>query len=135
MIRQNFQGASIQGDWQMPYVIRCDDIVGSGGWTDDYLVELNMAKDGDPGWDDYGLRRWGPTQDPYVSTWTIQFRSDDGSGVVGLIPPASVQIIVPANTLRQLGVGMCSLGVHLTRVSTGQRQTLLSGRLPIVSVP
>lgn len=135
MIRHNFQGASVQGDWTMPYIINCSQLVGAGGWTGDHLVELNISPDRDPGWDDYGLRRYGPTPDPYVQPWAYQTRSDDGSGIVQLVPPASVQVVVPASVLGRFGPGMVSLGVHFTRLSTGQRITLLAGRLPIVSVP
>jgi len=135
MIRQNFQGASVQGDWQMPYVINCAQLVGASGWNDDMLVVLNMQPDRDPGYDDYGFRRYGPSPDPYVPSYMLTFNSNDGSNVVQLVDPANVLIVVPANSLQQLGIGMTSLGVHFQRLSTGQRVTLLAGRLPIVSVP
>lgn len=133
MIRQNFQATSVQGDWQMPFLIDCSKLTSE--WTEDELVELHVAPDGDTGWDDYGLRRYNPMP-PYVRGWhTYESNSGDGSGSVVLIDPSSVQIIVPARIISSFGPGMVGVGVHFTRNSTNQRVTLLNGRLPIIMVP
>lgn len=133
MIRQNFQATSIQGDWTMPMLIDCSKLTSE--WTEDELVELHVAPDGDTGWDDYGIRRYDPTP-RYIQGWhTWESNSGDGSGNVVLIPPSSVQIIVPANVIGSFGPGMVSIGVHFTRHSTNQRVTLMSARLPIIAVP
>lgn len=135
MIRQNFQAASSQGDWTMPFVIDCSKYLGETGWTSEEVVELHVAPDGSVGWDDYGMRRYDPTP-PYVAGWhTWESSSTDGTGNVLLVPPSSVQIIVPAQVMASFGPGMVSIGVHFTRPETGQRITLLNGRLPIIAVP
>ena len=133
MIRQNFQATSVQSDWTMPFVIDCSKLTSE--WTDAEVVELHVAPDGITGWDDYGLRRYDSTP-PYVAGWrTWESNSNDGTGCVQLIDPASVQILVPANVISSFGPGMVGIGVHFTRPETGQRVTLLSGRLPIIAVP
>lgn len=133
MIRQNFQATSVQGDWQMPFLIDASKLTSE--WTEDELVELHVAPDGDTGWDDYGLRRYDPYP-VYRRGWhTFESNSNEGDGCVILIPPSSVQIIVPARVISSFGPGMVSVGVHFTRNSTNQRVTLLNGRLPIISVP
>lgn len=136
MLRHNFEAASSQGDWLMPFTLNASRLLGSAGWSADELVTLHIAPDGHPGWDDYGIRRFdAPPRNERIGSALYQARSDDGSGVVSLRDPYDVQVTVPARIMAGFGPGMVSLGVHFERLSTGQRVTLLSGRLPIVSVP
>lgn len=132
MIKRNFPQASNQGDWTMPVAVSIGHL--TTVMTDDELVEFHLAPDDNVTWDDYGLQRTGaPT---YRAGWhTFEANSNDGTGVVQIAPgTTNVAVIVPAHVMRTMGPAMCSLGMHFTRLSTGQRVTLLTGRLPIVSV-
>lgn len=136
MIKRNFKPASVQGDWTMPMIVDVSKYAQE--WTDDCLGEFHMAPDGFTGWDDYGIRRTNPSPPRYSTWFTWEASTDDGTDRVIVVPgpygPA-LQVTVPAHVMSNFGPGMTSLGMHFVRKSTGQRVTLLNGRLPIVLVP
>jgi predicted RNA binding protein YcfA (HicA-like mRNA interferase family) len=133
MLKRNFEAASIQGDWTMPIAIDMSKY--APVWSDDVLVELHMTPDGDHSWDDYGLRQDTPYPRRRAGWHSFEANTQDGSSVVLVGADGFARVTVPAHVLRSLGPGMVSIGMHFVRQSTGQRVTLLSGRLPIASVP
>lgn len=133
MIQRNFPAASVQGDWAMPITLDLSKLTTT--MTDDEVVEFHMAPDGVTGWDDYGLRRLD-SRPAYRAGWhSFEANSNDGTNVVTILPGPLARVIVPARVMSSMGPAMVSIGAHFVRLSTGQRVTLLSGRLPIVAVP
>lgn len=122
----NFDSHSNRSDWKLPFSLNAKAVVGSGGWAapdDEILVGLSMSG---YDWDDYGFTRCDGA--PF---W--QASSNDGSNVVTLVMPSSIDILVPASAFARVGVGTMDVGVHFQRASTNQSYTLLIGRLPVVN--
>lgn len=124
-----FEEASSSSDWAFPYKLIIPDMI----WdTNRDQVVLGMSPDAVT-WDDYGIRSrtFPPTSTSDTAPW-FQAASDDGSGVVTLLPPNLIDILVPWNTIRMIGPGTVNVGVQYRDKLTGARRSLLSGRLPLV---
>lgn len=120
-----FATASASADWRLTY-----RLAGMSGWDatrDEVVIGLSpdfMA------WDDYGYRSRGFPAGRNDYPPGFQASSNDGTGVVVLVDPDVVDILIPYNSMRQLGPG--TLNVELQyRQDTGSRATLLLGRLPL----
>ena len=126
----SFQTASATSDWHMPYKLV---VPGLSGWdeTVDEVV-LGMSPDF-VSWDDYGYRQ--RSFPPYGNTNNYapfyQASSDDGTGVVQLLDPNLIDILVPYNTMRQLGPGGVNVEIQYRQKDIGSRSTLLLGRLAL----
>jgi hypothetical protein len=115
--RVNFQTASAQADWVMPYTLLVPEIE---GW--DQTVEVVVL----------GMRqRSFPMSDAPQAPF-FQASSDDDDGVVTLIDPNQISIVVPFQRIAQLGPGAVNVGISYRTKDTGSRTTLLIGRLPLV---
>jgi hypothetical protein len=129
MKRVMFEEASAQADWRFPY-----QIIAPGMDWDEEVDEVVLGMTPDyASWDDYGFRQRSfpmATADNWAAPF-YQASSDDSSGVVTLIDPNLIDIAVPYTVMRQLGPGGCNVGVSYRNKLTGQRSTLISGRLPI----
>lgn len=125
-----FETASSTGDWRFPYQILAPV---EGGWDPaiDQIV-LGMTPD-HISWDDYGQRSrsFPPNSGAYDTSPWFQASSDDGSGVITIVPPNLIDINVPANRIRSMGPGSVAVGLQYRNKATGARTTLLSGRLPL----
>jgi hypothetical protein len=129
--RVEFQTASATADWVFPYKLL---VPGINGWNKSLdLIVLGMSPDY-ASWDDYGQRsRIFPAAPSYDTAPFFQASSDDGSDVITLVDPNLISIVVPYNTIRQLGPGGVDVGVQYRQKDTGARATLLIGRLPLVA--
>lgn len=127
--RVNFQTASAQADWVMPYTLLVPEIA---GWDQTIeVVVLGMSPDFVE-WNDYGMRqRSFPMSDAPQAPF-FQSSSDDDDGVVTLLDPNQISIVVPFQRIAQLGPGAVNVGIQYRTKDTGSRSTLLIGRLPLV---
>jgi hypothetical protein len=126
--RVMFEEASASSDWRFPYRLVVPGMTAWDPLTDE--VVLGMSPDAVT-WDDYGIR--SRTFPPASNNWAPWFQasSRDASGVVVLVDPNLIDIVVPWNTIRSLGVGMIDVGVQYRNQLTGARTSLVSGRLPL----
>jgi hypothetical protein len=125
-----FEPASSTSTWRYTYRLVAPNME---GWESDVdLVVLGMSPDAVT-FDDYGLRSrtFPPASNDSTAPW-FQASSDDGSGVVTLLDPSTVDIIVPWNTIRWIGPGMINVGLQYRNKLTDERSTLLTGRLPLM---
>ena len=124
-----FETASATEDWRLPYRLI---VPGVNGWDPavDEVV-LGMSPD-QVTWDDYGsrTRTFPPTGTSDTSPW-FYASSQDGTGTVALIDPNLIDIVVPWNIMRSMGIGSIAVGIQLRNQVTGSRTNLLTGRLPL----
>ena len=123
-----FASASATSDWRMPYKLL---VPGINGWDVVDQVVLGMSPD-HVSWDDYGYRQ--RSFPPDGNNWApfFQAASDDGSGVVALVDPNLIDVLVPYNTMRQLGPGGVNVEIQYRQKDIGSRSTLMLGRLMLV---
>jgi hypothetical protein len=126
-----FQSASSTAAWRFPYVLLVPGITAWDPQVDE--VVIGMTPDAVE-WDDYGRRSRGFP--PGSGSWdTAPFwraSSDDGDGVVTLVDPNKIDIVVPHTVMQQLGPGGVQIGIQYRTKDSGERATLLVGRLPLI---
>ena len=121
-----FEEASASSDWSFSYVIHPT----IAGWAPEDEVILALSPDAVT-WDDYGIRsRTFPPSNSWSTAPYFQTSSRNSDGVVTLVDPSAVRLYVPYTVLRQVGPGTINVGLQY-RNDSGQRISLLSGRLPL----